>query len=212
MLYGVKARERAAGAPLFSNQPAPSASTAPVTDAELVDLARRGDREAFGELVARYQHAAFRAVLAVTANRADAEDVTQEAFVRAWERLRDFRGDATFKTWLLAIAWRGALSHHRSIGVRLRRLVSRRDEEPFDPPSGSRCADTRLADEELAAAVRRLVRTLPEKLRVPLLLAATGDYTFDEMARVLGIPAGTLKWRVAEARRRLRTKLAAMGH
>ena len=183
-----------------------------MTDAELVHLARRGDREAFGELVARYQHAAFRAALVVTANRADAEDLTQEAFIRAWERLGEFREEASFKTWLLAIAWRGALSHRRALGVRLRRLVSRRDEDPFDPPSRARCADSRLADEELAAAVRRLVRSLPDKLRVPLLLAATGDYTFDEMARVLGMPAGTLKWRVAEARRRLRTKLTGMGH
>jgi DNA-directed RNA polymerase specialized sigma24 family protein len=60
--------------------------------------------------------------------------------------------------------------------------------------------------------VRRLVGTLPDTLRVPLLLAASGDYTFDEMAEALSVPAGTLKWRVSEARRRLKMKLRALGY
>ena len=189
-----------------------AASIPPVTDAELVDRARRGDQAAFGELVTRHQDAVFRAAYAVTGRVADAEDIAQETFVRAWQRLPGFRGEASARTWLLTIAWHAAISSRRSLAVRLRRLVPARDDQPFDPPAPARPHDARLEEVELASAVRRLVRALPEKLRVPLLLAATGDYTFDEMSRIVGVPAGTLKWRVSEARRRIREKLQRMGH
>ena len=71
--------------------------------------------------------------------------------------------------------------------------------------------DVRLADAELRQIVADLVRTLPQKYREALMLAATGDYTFDEMGEALGVPAGTLKWRVSEAKRQLRDKLTRLG-
>jgi RNA polymerase sigma-70 factor, ECF subfamily len=88
-------------------------STVCVTDAELVALARQGDQQAFGELVTRHQAAVYRAALAAVGSAAEAEDAAQEAFISAYRRLGAFRGDASFKTWLLTIAWNEAINRRR---------------------------------------------------------------------------------------------------
>jgi RNA polymerase sigma-70 factor (ECF subfamily) len=152
-----------------------------------------------------------RAARAVLGRYGDADDVAQEAFVRAYRHLDGFRGDASLKTWLLAITWRQALSHRRSIAARLRWLVEPGDQEAVEPPATAQLQDQALADVELRHAVARAVRTLPSKYREALMLSATGDHTVDEMSEALGVPAGTLKWRVSEARRRLREKLERLG-
>ena len=84
-----------------------------MTDAELVERARRGDRAAFDAIVERYQHVVFRTALAVTSNREEAEDAAQETFLRAFGHIGTFRGDSSLKTWLLAIAWREGISKRR---------------------------------------------------------------------------------------------------
>ena len=182
-----------------------------MTDAELVERAKAGDDAAFGILVDRYQHVVVRAVRAVVGPSDDAEDVAQEAFLRAFRSIGGFRGESSVKTWLLAIAWRQALSHRRSIAGRLRRFLAPDDDQLFDPPAIGRLPDQALADLELRRAVARGVRTLPAKYREALMLFATGDHTFDEMSQALNVPAGTLKWRVSEARRRLKQKLERLG-
>ena len=183
-----------------------------VTDAELVELARRGDSVAFGELVTRHQAAVVRTARIVCRSREEAEDVAQDAFVTAWTRLDGFRGDAQFRTWLLTIAWRRALSRRESVWRRLRRTMSTDDEQYREPPLPGPGAEERLMEEARVRRLRRLVRDLPLKLRAPLLLVARGDCTYDEMAAMLGVPSGTLKWRVMEARRRLKAQLGAAGH
>jgi RNA polymerase sigma-70 factor (ECF subfamily) len=180
-----------------------------VTDVELVERARAGDHAAFGVLVERYQHVVVRAALAVVGRREEAEDVAQEALLRAFRHIDGFRGESSVKTWLLAITWRQALSHRRSIAARLRRFVAAADDEqPFDAPAQGRLQDEVLADRDFRRTVARVVRALPAKYREALMLSATGDHTFDEMSQALGIPAGTVKWRVSEARRMLRERLA----
>lgn len=179
-----------------------------MTDAELVEQARAGEAAAFGVLVERYQHVVFRAALAVVGRRDEADDVAQEVFLRAYRSLDGFRGEASLKTWLLSIAWRQALSHRRSLATRWRRFSS--GELP-DVASPVAPRDAQLAGAEFRTTVAALVKTLPAKYREALMLASTGDYSFDEMSQALGVPAGTLKWRVSEARRQLREKLARMG-
>jgi RNA polymerase sigma factor (sigma-70 family) len=182
-----------------------------VTDAELVERARRGDTAAFGELVMRHQAAVVRAARVVCRSHEEAEDVAQEAFVTAWTRLDGYRGEAQFRTWLLTIAWRRALSRRESMWRRLRRTVSTGEGAYREPAAAARDPDERLADEALVRRLRALVGQLPLRLRGPLLLAASGDWTYDEMAAALGVPSGTLKWRVMEARRRLKSQLEAEG-
>lgn len=191
-----------------------------VTDLELVRLAQAGDTEAFGELVERNRRAVFRAALAAVGSPGEADDVTQEAFVTAWRKLSGFRGDSQFRTWLLSITWRKAIDRRKSISRWLRLAATpSRDEaggDQFDVmdrlPSAEGAPDAALDASRLQRDVRKLIRTLPRTLREALLLAGAGEHTYDEIGAMLGTPVGTVKWRVAEARRVLKRKLAAMGH
>ncbi len=191
-----------------------------VTDLDLVHLAQAGDADAFGELVERNRRAVFRAALAAVGSAAEADDVTQEAFVTAWRKLSGFRGESQFRTWLLSITWRKAIDRRKTIGRWLKLAASPvRDEAGADRfdliervPSLARAQDTVLEGCELQQQVRRLIGTLPRKLRDALLLAGSGEHTYEEIGQMLGAPVGTVKWRVAEARRILKRKLAAVGY
>ena len=183
-----------------------------VTDAELVDRVREGDVSAFGELVDRHRVAAYRAALAALRSPEEAEEATQDAFVAAYFHLERFRGDSSFKTWVLAIAWRHALTRRKSLARRLRRFVSL-DGHAWPEPAGLDVSqECRVADAELRAQIRRLLVTLPAKLRDTLLLAQSGEYGYREIAEILAVPEGTVKWRVMEARRILKQKLRALGY
>lgn len=193
-----------------------TATDPPAADLELVRLAQAGDTAAFGELFDRNHRAVFRAAYAALGSEAEADDVTQEAFVAAYRRLSTFRGDASFKTWLLAIAWRKALDRRKSLTRWFRMTVTAAAaEDPIDPiervPSNTRSPEERLATADLERRLRRLVRALPRKLRDALLLAGSGEHSYEEIAQMLGVPVGTVKWRISEARRVLRHKLAATG-
>ena len=187
-------------------------STSGVSDSELVELARRGDHAAFGVLVDRHRSSAFRAALAALGSPDDAEEVTQEAFVAAFRALAGFREQASFKTWLLSIAWRKALTRRRSVKALLRRFVAPAEGTEWEFPDQSRGQERALIDAELGAHLKRLISALSPKLRDVLLLTTSGEYTYDEIAGMLGIPLGTVKWRVSESRRQLKSKLAELGY
>src|SRR5258707_10633637 len=108
---------------------APSVSTVRVSDLDLVARARQGDPAAFGELVERHRAAVYRAALAALGSHADAEDAAQDAFLLAFRRLDGFRGDASFKTWLLTIAWHQAINRRRSLSRVWRRTIAPRNQE-----------------------------------------------------------------------------------
>ena len=186
-------------------------STEGVSDPELVERARRGDDAAFGTLVDRHRTAVIRAAMAALGSREDAEEVAQEAFVSAFKYLRDFREDASFKTWLLSIAWRKALSHRRSVRTFVSRFVQPPEETEWQIAGGGRSQEQAVLDAELRNAIRRQIAKLAPKLRDALLLAAAGDNSYEEIAGMLSIPVGTLKWRVSEARRQLKQRLADSG-
>ncbi len=187
-------------------------------DLELVRLAQAGDTDAFGELVERNRRAVFRAALAAVGSPAEADDVAQDAFVTAFHKLGQFRGDSTFRTWLLTIAWRKAIDRRKHITRWLRVTVTppAKDDQAMDPmdfaPSHDRSQEETVGDAELQRHVRRLIATLPRKLRDALLLAGSGEYSYEQIGGMLNIPVGTVKWRVSEARRVLKRKLTALGY
>jgi RNA polymerase sigma-70 factor (ECF subfamily) len=191
-----------------------------VSDLDLVRLAQAGDAEAFGELVERNRRAVFRAALAAVGSPTEADDVAQEAFVTAWRKLDGFRGESQFRTWLLSITWRKAIDRRKTISRWLKLAASSSRDEAGDDmfdiiervPDTARSHDEVMASNELQRDVRKLIGTLPRKLRDALLLAGTGEHTYDEIGQLLGAPVGTVKWRVAEARRVLKRKLTAMGY
>jgi RNA polymerase sigma-70 factor, ECF subfamily len=180
-----------------------------VTDEELVLLARQGDPDAFDQLVVRHQSAVFRAALAALRVREDAEEVAQDTFIRAWNALGRFRGDSSFRTWLLRIAWNRAISKRRGIAGWLRRAMPITDMAEPAAPAGQHAS---VSNAELQAHAVRAIQALSPKLRDALLLVQSGEYQYEEIARMLGVPAGTVKWRVSEARRKVRGTLAALGY
>jgi RNA polymerase sigma-70 factor (ECF subfamily) len=192
-----------------------------VSDLELVSRARAGDTAAFGELVERHRTAVFRAALAVLGSPEDAEDVAQEACVLAFRKLGGFREQASFRTWLLAIAWRHALTRRRHVAGwlrSLRGLPGTPDESgrPWevtqdDPVATGEDAEQAVMRRERASAVAASIRTLSPKLRHCLLLAGSGDYSYEEIGAMVGAPVGTVKWRVSEARRLVKARLARQG-
>ena len=194
-------------------------STLCVTDAELVALAREGDHQAFGELIARHQAAVYRAALSAVGSPAEAEDAAQDAFVSAYRQLASFRGTASFKTWLLTIAWNKAINRRRRLRRWLERFVSPGHAEPgdlFDPLDGQASngpsPEQSAADAQLRRDIATAIRALSPKLRDALLLAQSGGYSYDEIAAMLGTAVGTIKWRVSEARRVIKMRLRERGH
>lgn len=194
--------------------------TADPADLPLVRRAQAGDLDAFGELVDRNRRAVFRAALAAVGSVTEADDVAQEAFMTAFRKLQTFRGESSFRTWLLAITWRKAIDRRKSIGRWVARLASPRQasdfEEPLDivehlPATGPTQEDALLTTTE-GRQLRKLIASLPKKLRDPLLLACSGDHAYEQIAGMLGVPLGTVKWRISEAKRVLKQKLAATGY
>jgi RNA polymerase sigma-70 factor, ECF subfamily len=206
--------------PLTStNHRVSAGETAVPTDLELVHRAQAGDTDAFGVLVDRNRRAVFRAALAAVRSPEEADEVAQDTFVTAFRKLGHFRGEAAFRTWLLAIAWRKAIDRRKGITRWLRRLAPapQMDEgQEWDVaerlPAADRSQEDILITADLQRRVRTLIATLPPKLRDALLLAGSGDYSYEHIAAMLKIPVGTLKWRVSEARRVLKQKLAAAGY
>lgn len=178
-----------------------------MTDAELVARARGGDTVAFDLLVGRHQVAVYRAALAALRSPEDAEEVAQEAFVRAWSHLDRYRGDAAFRTWLLAIVWNRALTRRRVLALWRRRRAPIEAADGVAGESGTAEGRCRELRRQAAAAIERL----SPKLRDALLLAQSGDHDYEAMAVLLAVPVGTVKWRVFEARRKVRLDLARLG-
>ena len=191
-----------------------------MTDEELVALARHGDADAFDQLVSRHQSAVYRAALAALRIPEDAEEAAQDAFVRGWRSLDRFRGGASFRTWILTIAWNRAITRRRRVVSWWRRWVPLDSDVEnavgvgsplWGTASGSRDPYDTLRDSELKGHIVRAIEALSPKLRDTLLLAST-ECSYDEISAVLGIPIGTVKWRVAEARRKVRERLAHVGY
>ena len=189
-----------------------------MTDAELVARARQGDAAAFGELVDRHRTAVYRAALAALGSHADAEDAAQDAFLAAYRRLSSFRGESSFKTWLLTITWHQAINRRRSLSRVWRRLVVQagdsvhHDAIVASVASGGPTPEQAAADDQLRRGIQQSIRALSPKLRDALLLAQSGAYSYEEIGAMLNAPTGTIKWRVSEARKIIRQQLRERGY
>ena len=203
-------------------------STICVSDADLVARAREGDQGAFGELVDRHRGAVFRAAMAALRSHAEADEATQDAFVLAWRRLGSYRGESSFKTWLLSIAWHQAINRRRGL-VRWLKRTAQIDDVEMESAKARLKGDTTvvasgfgrttggtpeqlLAGHELRRHIGEAIRALSPKLRDALLLAQSGEYSYEEIGAMLGVAVGTIKWRVSEARRLVKHGLRERGH
>ena len=177
------------------------------TDRELVDAAARGSREAFDELVRRHQGAIVNLARALTAGDPDAEDLAQEAFVRAWKSIRSFRGDSSFRTWLHHVAV-NVIRTHRSRRSRWRRFFARPADPGQPDPAETAAVDARI-EETLATreAIDRALAQIPDELREAVVLRDVQGLEYREIAEALGVPVGTVESRIFRGRQRLRPLL-----
>jgi len=158
----------------------------------LVRRAQAGDQAAFRALVARHRDRAYALALRLTGSAADAEEVAQDAFVRAWRALPAFRREARFGTWLHRIVARLALDRRVQLVARAKREAPESDApEPAAPePSGDE-------NERMLAS---LLAELPERARAAVVLYYYEDRSVSEVARILGVPEGTIKTLLSRAR------------
>ena len=168
------------------------------TDARLVARVRRGDRQAAGALAERWLRACRAVALAVTGDEADADDVCQDAFVAAIQRIDDCRQPERFGPWLLQIARNRARDHLRARARPLLSLEGMAIESPRASPQVE--AERGDARARLLAALREL----PEERREVLLLHDLEGWTHREIAERMGLPPGTVRSHLHHARRRMR--------
>jgi len=192
-------------------------STIAFEDAVMVARCRKGDMQAFGVLVAKYQHRLLNVVLRICGSREDAEELAQEAFLRALERIDQFRGDSGFYTWLFRIATNLAISHRRRRGrARFQSLTGA--ENPggsqannLAPAAAGRGDPSPEAAAMAAETNRRVLEALEElddEFRLVAILSDIEGMAYAEIAKVLQIPVGTVKSRLHRARCILKEKLA----
>jgi len=177
----------------------PAPPVAGVSDARLVELARRGDSEAFGDLVLRYERRLVRVILRFVHDQETARDLAQEAFLRAYQRLDQFDPSRRFGPWLFRIGVNLTLDH-------LRRRKRRGRWALFTDLSKDGSPDPQVADPrksiDLGQEVRAVLDELPEKYRSVLVLRDLESFSTSEIAAILDRKEATIRWRLAEARNR----------
>ncbi len=179
-------------------QPAGSRAT---DDEDLVNRFRAGDETAFDALVDRHRRAVYRLAYRMTGRHEDADDLSQEAFLRMYTALHRFRGESSFRTWMTRIVVNLAIDARRS----------RRQSVPFDETAeaAGRAGDGPAA--ALRGQIRRAVGTLPRRQRQILMLKVYGDMRFSDVAAAAGISIGTAKATFFQAVQALKVRLAAPG-
>ena len=182
------------------------------TDAFLVEATLSGSREAFGELVERYQDRLFNTLTRVLGSRDDASEVLQDAFVQAYTKLGSFRGASQFYTWIYRVALNLACSHRR-------RNMRRRDEQSVEQIrelSGAEPVDPSLQPEqtavrtEQAELVQAALLTISDEHREILVLREMEDCSYETIAEILNLPVGTVRSRLFRARLQLKERLENM--
>jgi RNA polymerase sigma-70 factor, ECF subfamily len=187
-------------------------------DRRLVDLAQHGDVRAFEALVRRYQRWVFTLVLRMAGDRADAEDLAQEVFLKAYRGLSSFRGGSRFSTWLYAIASHHCLNHLASRGYRTRRETrsdAQTDASGRVLPAGvERVADeapgpdAALEQRDLRRAIEDALAHMTADHRMAVVLRDIQGLSYEEIADTLGVELGTVRSRLHRARMELKARLA----
>lgn len=174
------------------------------TDSALVARVQRGDKRAFDLLVKKYQHRLMALIGRYVRDRAEVADVAQEAFIKAYRALPNFRGDSQFYTWLYRIAINTAKNFLAAQGRRLQTIdVEGMDAEQIADiagPTDDASPERLLLTAELKRTIDQAMADLPEELRTALLLREYEGLSYEEIAEVMECPIGTVRSRIFRAR------------
>lgn len=182
------------------------------SDLVLVKRVQRGDKSAFDLLVRKYQHKVVKLVLRYVRNPAEAEDIAQEAFIKAYRALPQFRGDSAFYTWMYRIAINTAKN---SLASRDRSPIAY--EIDLNDPEESHSVQIRLQDpdtpegmaltEEIRGIVNSAIDALPEELKTAIVLRELDGLSYEEIAAAMECPVGTVRSRIFRAREAIDKRL-----
>ncbi len=183
-------------------------------DQVLVERAQQGDKRAFDLLVLKYQHKIAKLIMRYVRDPAQALDVSQEAFIKTYRALPKFRGDSAFYTWLYRIAINTAKNHLVAMKRRPADFeVDLQDPEAYDIHARLQDMDTpeRIAQrEELRAAVESAIAALPDELREAILLREIEGLSYEEIARAMDCPVGTVRSRIFRAREAIDARIGPL--
>ena len=181
------------------------------SDTKLVELVQRGDRNAFNVLVLKYQHKVMKLMMRYVRDQAEAEDIAQEAFIKAYRALPSFRGESAFYTWLYRIAINTAKN---SLMSGRKRLVDYdldlQDPDDYTGQVLLKHGDTperMLLTDEIRQTVQEAMRSLPGDLREAIMLRELDGLSYEEIAEVMECPVGTVRSRIFRAREAIDNKL-----
>ncbi|MFL0803106.1 MAG: RNA polymerase sigma factor RpoE [Agarilytica sp.] len=192
-----------------------AAQTAQDADHALVKRVQKGDKRAFDLLVLKYQHKIISIISRYIKDSAEVYDVSQEAFIKAYRAIGNFRGDSAFYTWIYRIAINTAKNHLVSRGRRP--PSSDVDVEDAEYYAGSdRLKDVatpegQLMRDELKAVVDKAIKELPEDLRTAVTLREMEGLSYEEIADVMECPVGTVRSRIFRARESIEKQMATLG-
>ncbi len=178
-------------------------------EALLVDASKRGDQDAFAQLVQRYQRRIFNLAFRILQQYDEASEITQETFLAAWQGLPSFRGDARFPTWLYRIAYNCSLKQLEQRKRERALQAAIQAEQLLQHTGGSEYADAALEARERQSMVHEQLASLPAKYRVVLVLRHLQEMTYEEIAETLTMPIGTIKTHLFRARNLLKERLEA---
>ncbi len=177
-----------------------------IDDAQLIDQTLRGQTEAFGPLVLKYQDRLFNTVFHVVGHAEDARDIVQEALVQAFLKLDSFEHRSAFYTWLYRIAFNAAVAHRRRrTTVSMDRV---REANPTNPAADGPAE--RLEGKERCSQVRQALAQLPAEHRAVLVLREIDGCDYETIAEILELPIGTVRSRLHRGRLQLREALTAV--
>lgn len=184
------------------------------TDWDLVQQARRGDREAFRSLVERYQHKVTALATGMLRNRDDALDVVQDTFTKAYQSLERFKGESSFYTWLYRITLNLCIDHQRRT-ARMPQAQLEAAESPEEAPGINAAREDaerddplqRIHEAEVGQRIRQAIAELTPEHRAVILLREVEGLSYEEISRALECPKGTVMSRLHYARRHLQARL-----
>lgn len=191
-----------------------TAQSAQDADHVLVKRVQKGDKRAFDLLVLKYQHKIISIISRYVKDSAEVYDVSQEAFIKAYRAIGNFRGDSAFYTWIYRIAINTAKNHLVSRGRRPPSSdVDIEDAEYYSGGDRLRDIDTpegQLMRDELSAVVNKAIRELPEDLRTAVTLREMEGLSYEEIADVMECPVGTVRSRIFRAREAIERQMATL--
>ncbi|QTL97743.1 sigma-70 family RNA polymerase sigma factor [Iocasia frigidifontis] len=185
-----------------------------ISDKELIKKFRNNDESAFEELVLRYQKKVYNTVLRMLSNLDDASDITQEIFIKVYQNLEKFKGQSSFSTWLFSIAGNHCRDELRKRQKELKHssldsiAEERKETERVSDNNSNYQPEERSIQNEQFRDIEIALSKLSIEYRESLVLRDIQGFTYDEISKILGLPAGTVKSRLSRARRKLRDELS----